>query len=211
MMLELSPARMHYWEPFLGGGSVFEYMAPQFLFSLGSDVHPDLMLMWQALRKGWNPPEEVSEETYNSLKNAPSSALRGFAGFGCSFGGKWFGGYARGNCSAAASRRTVLRQLTRMCAGGNLVRFARASYDELSPPPGAVIYCDPPYAGTTGYKGTAAFRHDALWEKCREWAVRGCTVFASEYECPGDLVWERERDLALNNGGESRTERLFRF
>ena len=210
-MLDATPARLHYWEPFLGGGNVFEYMAPNFLFSLGTDVHPDLMAMWQALRKGWDPPEEVTEEEYRSLQHAVPSALRGFAGFGCSFGGKWFGGYARGHCSAASSRRAVLRQLTRMHGGGNLIRFGCASYDELSPPSGAVIYCDPPYAGTTGYGGTRAFDHDALWERCRKWAAAGCTVFASEYACPGDLVWERERDLALNNGGEHRTERLFRF
>ena len=40
--------------------------------------------------------------------------LTGFVGFGCSFGGKWFGGYARnagGTNYAAQSKRSLLKDM----------------------------------------------------------------------------------------------------
>ena len=83
-----TPNRKTYLEPMIGGGSVFAAMAPHFDFAVGADIHPDLILMYQALAQGWLPPTYVTEEEYQTLKHDPEpSALRGFVGFGCSFGG----------------------------------------------------------------------------------------------------------------------------
>ena len=84
-----------YWEPFIGGGGMASKAAKHFNRCIYSDQDEDLMLMWEALATGWEPPEQVSEEEYKALRHAEPSALRGFVGYGCSFGGKWFGGYAR--------------------------------------------------------------------------------------------------------------------
>lgn len=61
-----------------------------------NDKHPYLIAMWRALQDGWNPPEEISKEQYKYIKEHKDEdmALSGFVGFGCSFGGKWFGGLA---------------------------------------------------------------------------------------------------------------------
>lgn len=86
-----------YIEPFVGGGAMGAVMGKHFDHAHYSDVHEDLILMWQALHRGDEFPDEVSEDEYQALKNAEPSAFRGLVGFGASFGGKWFGGYARGN------------------------------------------------------------------------------------------------------------------
>src|SRR3954463_779951 len=83
-----------YVEPFTGGGSVLYRVAPMYDDVLAADIHTDLILMWKAVQNGWVPPAAISREEYTAIKSESPSALRGFVGFGCSFGGKWFGGYA---------------------------------------------------------------------------------------------------------------------
>ena len=55
--------------------------------------------MLNAVKHGYDLPESVSEQEYKYIREHKDDdpALAGFVGFGCSFGGKWFGGYARDN------------------------------------------------------------------------------------------------------------------
>ena len=113
-----------YWEPFLGGANSFERLAPHFRHAVGVDVNEDLMLMWDAaVNGGWVPPFEVSKTEYDALHwSGEHSPLRGFVGFGCSFGGKWWRGMAHGSVKAdgsprkyaAESARNVLRTVDRL-------------------------------------------------------------------------------------------------
>src|ERR1041384_1608066 len=82
-----------WWEPFVGGGNVMEHAAPHFRNLIGCDAHPDLILMWQYVTSGGDLPSIVTREMYAELRKLPPSPVRGFVGFGASFGGKWFGGY----------------------------------------------------------------------------------------------------------------------
>src|SRR5690606_31591619 len=121
--------------------------------------------------------------------------VRAFAGFGCSFGGKWFGGYARGfkasgeprNYAAEAGRR--LRKLVAGLPEGATV--VHAGYRSWSPYVHAdvLVYCDPPYADTTSYGAVDPFDSDDFWQHVRAWTTeRGAAVFVSEYDAPGDFV-----------------------
>ena len=70
------------------------------------DVHKDLVDMWVAVQEGWTPPAAMTREEYNALRSSEEpSPLRTFAGYGCSFVGKWFGGY-------------VEHPRQRLCTGG---------------------------------------------------------------------------------------------
>jgi DNA adenine methylase len=207
----------HYWEPFIGGGSVFEQMAPHFLGALGTDIHPDLIMLYQALLDGWEPPAEITEEQYKELRNAEPSALRAVAGFPCSFGGKWFGGYARDRTGVredyvGEARRGLLRFAAAVKRTDVLFRRQSYLYSD-SPFPGTVVYCDPPYAGTTAYSGTAPFNPLVFWDTAKRWADVGCQVYVSEYDGLGELVWEKERNSEIGGGvnGESKKviERLW--
>ena len=198
-------------EPFMGGGAMTAALAPQFDIVYAYDLHPDLILLWQALQQGWTPPTSVSEEDYICLRDAGPSALRGFVGFaGASWGGKWFGGYARGGGRNYADEavRSLARDILRM---GNVI-LAQADYREIVIPQHATIYADPPYRGTTGYGG--AFDSEQFWDTADRWVAEGATVFVSEYAAPSnwECVWEqtRTRDMKAHLTDAAQvTERLF--
>lgn len=205
--------RSRYIEPFLGAGSVAEKLVPEFRTAYLSDASPDLIAMWLALQNGWEPPAKVSRELYDALRDAGPSALRAFAGYGCSFGGKWFGGYAansRGDNYANQSRGSLLRKICRMSTAG----FFCLDYREVIIPWGSVVYLDPPYAGTTPYDGLPVFDHGAFWDWAEALAER-CDVFVSEYSAPSGWasVWSAAPRASMridDNKGRAR-EHVWRW
>jgi DNA adenine methylase len=217
---DLSPAAPIAYEPFMGGGSVTAELAPRFPLVIASDAHPDLVLMWRAVLEGWAPPEVVTEAEYAALKIAEPSPLRGFVGFGGSFGGKWFAGYARGGVNKsgprnhqAESARAVMR------IGAQLRRYdvfvARATYGEIPIEPGSVVYCDPPYLSTLGYKSAGGFDPVDFWAWA-EVTSDVADVYVSEYVAPPGwaCVWSAQKRQSVtrpDQGRELRTERLFRL
>ena len=64
---------------------------------------------------------------------------------------------------------------------------SRMDYRELVFEDDCVIYCDPPYKGTTGYDGsshvTNSFDHDAFYDWCEQ---QTHPIFISEYAMPED-------------------------
>ena len=214
--------RSEWWEPFVGGGNVMEHACQHFDRSVGTDIHPDLMLLWQHVAAGGEIPEMITRERYSELRHNSPSWERALAGFGASFGGKWFGGYGEIKSPRPGRNAEVIRNtyaaLTRQ---GAVVRersvvFACGSYADFAPPSNSVIYCDPPYVQTTSYDGTDAFDHRAFYARCMEWA-RSSVVYVSEYSIPEyvphRLIWELDRRVALKREDNSRiaTERLFRI
>ena len=198
-----------YIEPFVGSAAICSSLS-SLPNRFASDTNLDLILLWQAVCDGWVPPDCISEEEYNALKNAPPSALRGFAGFGLSFSGKFFGGYARDNRGddyAGQCKRSLLKRKSLL----QEVRFLHLDYTEWNPS-NALIYCDPPYIGTTEYKGASDFDHDRFWNCVREWSKNN-TVVVSEYQAPDDFtaIWTKDVSLGLRSSsqGERRVEKLF--
>src|SRR5699024_1863979 len=82
-----------YIEPFVGGGWVMTLMDGE---REGYDKHPYLIDMYNELQRGWLPPTELTRDEYNHIKDNQDELthLSGFVGFGVSFAGKWFGGFA---------------------------------------------------------------------------------------------------------------------
>lgn len=198
------------WEPFCGGLSMTVEFAKTSR-GTASDAHPALMSLYAACRAGWDPPESVSEEEYKAAKTLPDSdPFKAFVGFGCFFGGKWFGGYARSGpirSYAAASSRALVRQL----AATSHWNFECGSFFDLTPfPAKGLIYCDPPYAGTTGYS-QGAFPHAAFWTRCQEWAALGVPVYVSEFSCPVPhrAVLEIPRTKAVSGSTGTCVDKLF--
>lgn len=221
-ILNDTDSRQTYIEPMVGGGSVLCAMAPHFENAFAGDIHEDLILLYQALQEGWVPPTEVSEELYRDLKHAEPSALRGFVGFGCSFGGKWFGGRATGGFRSdgfprnhvAESRANLLKSVFNLRG----VEYRCGGYQRWPIRAGYVVYLDPPYAGTTGYSGTETFDHEAFWSTARKWRDMGAHVYVSELDAPDDWtrIWETERKVGSTVCREGvgvtppRADRLFK-
>lgn len=201
-----------YVEPFMGGANTFHLVdGPKW----GNDLNVDVVEMFKAIAEGWEPPTTVTEAEYEAAKTDYSNPrLRGFIGIASSYGGKFFGGYARGKDGkgqprnyTAESRRNVLRQAPGM-RGAHLTSM---SYLEMDIPDGSVVYCDPPYRGVTQYGG--AFDSDKFWEWCAALSAT-CSVFVSEYAAPRGwrCVWSADTHTSLAkrpDGCKRATERLF--
>jgi len=203
-----------YIEPFVGGFNVLPRVDPSRETPvLCSDVHPGLITLYREISRGWEPPDSVSREEYATVKARGdwSDPLTAFVAFGCSFGGKEWGGYARSNqgqdyCGGAK------RALAKKRPWIERAHLEHLSYLDLTPPAGSVVYCDPPYEGTTGYR-TGTFDQGTFRAWCEGLAGHGCRVFVSEFEgaCPATwgVVWRHERLLRLDKVvGEKRATRV---
>lgn len=205
-----------YWEPFLGGANMFTRIVPHVGTAIGSDIMPDLIMMWQAVQRGWLPPDSITREEYAALRHAEPSALRAFAGFGCSFGGKWFGGYGDRRITPKNPRPLphVSAEIVRNQAPiMQRAHVALSDYRDARPRPGWVIYCDPPYAGATAYAGADAWDASEFWKVAESWARDSCHVLVSEYAAPDGwrCTWEGSTQSSLKRDDNVTrvVERLF--
>ena len=156
---------------------------------------------------------EFSEKDYRSYRNN-TMPLRGYIGYALSYGSKWFGGWARTDATGKIQRDYVAeayRNATKQSPKLQGCRLECMSYNDLCLPPNSIIYCDPPYAGTTGYK--RPFDHTAFWQWCRDKATEGHTMYVSEYKAPPDFLclWagQIKSSLTKDTGSKTRTEKLF--
>lgn len=181
-----------------------------------NDRHEYLIALLKGVQGGYELPDTVTENDYQHIRQHKDDdpVLTGFVGFGCSFGGKWFGGYARnkgGTNYAAQSKKSLLKDMEAL----KTADFVCGDYRDLPIPYGAVIYADPPYEGTTGYSGEK-FDSDAFWIAMRLLADTGHTVFISEQSAPPDFIciWEKPftRTLDVNKQNQFQiTEKLFTY
>jgi DNA adenine methylase len=177
---EMTPVGGRVYEPFVGGFNIGRHLRDD-IDHYASDSHHALIAMYRAIQDGWRPPESLSKEEWDSARSLPDcNPLKAFAGFACSFGGKYFGGYARqpGYNFAIGGARSLRRKLRSI----NRSSISACDYLHCSPRPGSVIYCDPPYDGTTGYSAVE-FSSDVFWGWARAMS-KDCTVLVSEHRCP---------------------------
>src|SRR6516162_9941703 len=116
VLRSLRPPGAPFIEPFVGAASITVWMKNP---RVCSDANPDIVALLQAVRDGWRPPTEVSIETYEALRRGEilDPRMRAFIGFGCSFGGKWMGGFARSSKQpnfAATAARSLLQKAQRL-------------------------------------------------------------------------------------------------
>ena len=205
-----------YVEPFCGGGNMLsEIPLPN---KWGNDTAKYAVALLDAIgNKGYKPPEIVSEEDYQKVKENPENynpAYVGFLAYCCSYAGKFWGGFWRAVDSKGNPRNGAKEQvnnLLKQSKGLSSVKFTTLSYLDLSIQSGSTVYCDPPYAGTTGYKGE--FNHDKFWSWCSSLVDSGCNVLVSEYTAPPNWlpVWEKEvtNSLTKDTGSKRGVEKLF--
>lgn len=202
-----------YVEPFVGGANMIDKVGGN---RMGSDIHPHLIVLLDAVSNGWIPPSFVSEAQYKEAQaNRTLKPETGFIGFGASYSGKWFGGYARGNDNNGNPRNYADESARNIIKQGQKLKgciFHCKPYYDVEPPQNSIIYCDPPYQGTTEYK-TGAFDYERFWQWCRDKSKEGHQVFVSEYNAPEDFkcVWQKKvnNTLAKDTGSKQGIEKLF--
>lgn len=183
-----------YIEPFVGGGSVVCRVKHDNI--IASDLHEALITMYKELQNGWIPPEVVTEDMYRLLKivNDVNDPLTAFVGFGCSFGGMYFNGYAReGMCGdrnfAKDAKNSLFKKISRQPNFKN-IEFRYCDYTEYSDAKGKFIYCDPPYKNTIQYK-VGDFDTIKFFEWCSTMSKYNVVVI-SELNAPEDFICIKE-------------------
>ncbi len=157
----------------------------------------------------------MSEKEYNELKALKdvNNPLTAFAGFGCSFGARYFAGYARAIATnrnyALEAHQNLLRETKKLLG----VQWTFSDYSDLEIPPNSVIYCDPPYSNTTEYIGVKTFDANLFWDWCAKKHQDGHAVFISEYSAPPNfecrLEIKKTLGLKTKDGNRSRIDKVF--
>ncbi len=200
-----------YYEPFCGACNVTQHIDAS-RARYASDSNKYLIAFWQAVQAGWQPPAVVSEEEYQRVKANKDEdlALTAFVGFGCSFAGKFFGGYAR--CTrkddyVGQARRSSAKK----AIGLGVVAFDCRPFEKVQVTPGSLVYCDIPYRNTTGYpKAAGGFDHDSFYLWGKKLTEEGSTVLVSEYRhnVPegAEVVWSKVSNQEIRSGDGNRKE-----
>jgi len=181
-----------YIEPFCGSLWITSELAKHDLninYTV-SDSHKALIAMWKEMQQGWVPdlPDDLTEleKVYDDLKVTKLTEFtpeHGFMGFGCSFSGKYFGGFARCHDRNHAHnawnsiRKSKLPHLSKF-------NFDCCHYTKYNGVKNALIYCDPPYAKTTKYSND--FDSTEFWDWVREMS-KDNIVLVSECQAPDDF------------------------
>lgn len=173
---------------------------------IANDNNPYLIALLKAIQDGYEPPTHVTREQYNYVMSHldENPALSGFIGIGCSFSGGWKNGYATNNRDhnyAICAYNTLLRQKQKLEG----VTLTSCDYNKASIPVGAVVYCDPPYKGTTNKYYARKFDYDAFVEWVE--ANKGkYDIYISEYKenvsswpTSYEVVWEKESCQQIAN------------
>ena len=201
-----------YVEPFVGGANMIDKI--EHPYKLGADNNKYLIALLEAVQNGQELPEYINKDEYIAVKtnkdNYPDWYV-GFVGFVSSFRAKFFGGYSGYYTTKTGIQRNYIKERINNILKQNLdgIKLVYSSYDALDIPANSVIYCDPPYNGTTKYKDS--FDSDAFWQWCRDKAKEGHTVYVSEYNAPEDFkcIWEKQINSNLGGTSKTATEKLF--
>lgn len=200
------------YEPFCGGLGMTRRLQPR----VAADASLPMITLINAVRNGFRPPVNITAAEYARVAALPRDETDPyicFVGQCCTFGGKWFGGFAR-RYDGGEAIRNGQRLLLKNVAACATVEFRHESYDDVEYGAGDAIYCDPPYRGTTASWPTPPFDHDKFWAWCDRQATRGAVVIVSEYQAPIGVeeVWSKPVKSMLHRegGGLGVTERLYR-
>lgn len=177
------PNSTTFTDVFTGGLNVVCAMSGE---RIANDGNVPLINMYKAIQEGWEVPSAVTKEEYDRIKaiRDPADPMTAFAGIACSYGGKWFGGYAKNKRAenfALQAKNSLARKFKKLDG----VEFTCANYQEVNPT--GIMYCDPPYAETTKYGYFDGFDNEEFWEQVREWSAESI-VFVSEYQAPDDFA-----------------------
>lgn len=217
----LKPGQI-YCEPFVGSGKIIQSVRSD-VTRIGSDIDPQIICLLRSVRDGWVPPDFVSEDDWKKWKKRSKTQVHpmcAFCGYACSFGGRYFQGYARSRKTevnfAISAKKSLIRQRPFLQGCIFKCRDYRSVYSRAH-----VYYCDVPYKGTIPVGSTKTrFDSDKFWEWAEELSKKS-TVLVSEYECPirAEVVWEKSIAASIRTGtdghggsrgdGKRKLEKLF--
>ena len=173
-----------YLEPCVGGANMIDKINCDKKY--GCDLNEYLIELLKYTADGNELPDTITESEYNNVKNNIDNFDKwyiGFVGFLGSFGVKFWGGFARRydrNKNIIDVPISAVNSLKKQAPLLKDIIFKSCSFQDVNKNIyNHVIYCDPPYKGTTKYK-TDPFPYDEYYDWCRKMAKNN-NVICSEY------------------------------
>jgi DNA adenine methylase len=200
-LTEQAKGKAFFLDMFCGAGNVVANVSHPRRYA--NDGNRYIIAVLKRAQRGGEFPDVITEDFYQQVKNnkdAYPDWLVGFVGFGCSFGGKFFRGYgARSRVGSGFNVPGIGKGLATL----NLtsVQFSSNLFEAVTVPKASLqglIYCDPPYEGTTDY--SIAFDTEQFYKWAREQAQKH-TVLVSEYEhnSRGPILWQTTSKQGLRS------------
>lgn len=197
-----------YIEPFCGALGVLRHMSKHFNICYAYDACPDIIMLWQSIKDKKFPNPNMTKELFNELKNDKNpSALRGYAGFACSFGGIWQSTYTNEDNNKLYQNilkyhdkiqnvifecldyKQVLKKHNINMINNNLINF---------------YYMDPPYINTMCTYPTIKFNHIEFYNIIKD---INDIIIISEFCTPLNInyetIWTYKR---IKNSNNSKTK-----
>lgn len=213
-----------YKECFVGGANIIDkircenkygYDRSETLIALLQQAQEDMNKVLAAgTRELWDKGKAYVKDGKmpDDMTLADIGAMEYLASFSC-------GGFPRGYAKPRASRDDFQKNRENLAAQAPQlagIHFACQNYWELESTKGAVIYLDPPYAGTKqyGYANQPKMDYEHFWDWVREISKENY-VFVSEQQAPDDfeVIWQQD-DVKRTNGLDNNykaVEKLFRY
>jgi len=206
-----------YIEPFCGGCNIIDSVRAD--NRVANDINPFLISLYEAVvHRGEKLPDIITREEYAKVRSNQSLFPMwyvGAVGFLASYNGKFFGGYSGIVHTRGGVRNyydEAKRNLEAQVPSLRGIEFSYTDYNAILPKH-AVVYCDPPYVGTTRYGGTIEFDHSRFWEYIR-YISKNNIVFVSEQCAPEDFdcVWQNPVVRTLDKSTRTvAIEKLFQY
>ena len=208
---------MHYIEPFVGMAHILRRVENKRSYK-AYDANALVVSLLKGVQNTNLKYPSISRSEWKNLKykRNDTSFKRAIAAYTYSFNGVPFSGYTvRSKCERQehypAERKRYYNRLRKNVAFMK-TKIRSKDYKKLKPGKGKLIYCDPPYAGTTGY--SPDFNTEDFWNTVRKWSRHNC-VFVSEYAAPPDFKLiakkEKRQSLAGKGAGKRVWEKLFQW
>lgn len=181
-----------------------------------NDKNEYLIAMWKEFFNGREFTNKVSREEYYYIKEhcKEDKGLYGLVGFGASFGGKFWGGYATNsvghNYLNSAIEANI--KITDNLKKHNTILLSK-DYKEVIFPLNSVVYCDIPYFNTTKYSKGMSIDYTEFWDYMRVLS-KDNIVFISEMQAPEDfiVIFEKQQQRTMDRNKDNikiSTEKLF--
>ncbi len=203
---------IEYIEPFCGYGHILRRVTNKKSYT-AADNNPLLITLIKHIQKTKGEHPTITPKEYQILRENPKSnpLKAAYAAFCYSYNGNYFGGFVekyKGR-NYPAERKRYYDQLHENPTF-HKTHFHNTDYTKFKQSSNKLIYCDPPYAGTTEYHST--FDNAAFWEDVRKMS-KDNYVFVSEYTAPDDFVCltqkEKRNSVAGRGATRKRMEKLF--
>ena len=194
----------YYIEPFVGGCNIIDKVQNP---RIANDNNNYLIAMWKGLQENRNIIRDIPKDFYSDVRNSYNTNNNkydeftiGWVGFAGSFNGRFFDGGYSGKTKDRDYIKEQIANIEKQIPLINEVEFFSEDYRNIIYPDNSIIYCDPPYQGTTQYSISKNFNYNEFWQWCREMDKKGHQIYISEYNAPYDFecIWQKEMTNSLN-------------